>query len=146
MLYWWLVNSKESLPYPQNSEEEKNIFFQLNCQRFAFPNGLFLKDVYILETGLQSQLWIFSTAHPLLFLSVSSLLAPWLVCTLEGPRKHILWYFINFLGNLLWIKKKKNLSSGLKELTKFPKVPPLFKKSLHFNSVHVNLRSSPSRW
>lgn len=56
-------------------------------------------------------------------------------------------YFV-FVFNFSWLnqQQQQQVGSELKELMKFPKVPRLFKWSLHFDPVHVNLWSSPCRW
>lgn len=124
-------------PYTQNSEE-KNIFFQLFCKSCAFPNGLFLKDKHVLEIWRQSQLLVFSPSSftfSSILLITSSL--PFANGYVQRAKRT---YILDFLktSQRLWFLKVY-VSSGLKELMKFPKVPSLFKQSLHFNPVHVNL-------
>lgn len=131
-------------PYTQNSEE-KNIFFQLFCKSSAFPNGLCLRDVHVLEIWRQSQLLVFSPSS-FTFSSILLITSPLLFANgyvQRAKRTNILDFLKTSQG--LWFLKVY-VSSGLKELMKFPKVPSLFKQSLHFNPVHVNLWSSPSRW
>lgn len=124
-------------PYTQNSEE-KNIFFHLFCKSCAFPNGLILKDKHVLEIWRQSQLLVFSPSSftfSSILLITSSL--PFANGYVQRAKRT---YILDFLktSQRLWFLKVY-VSSGLKELMKFPKVPSLFKQSLHFNPVHVNL-------
>lgn len=60
----------------------------------------------------------------------------------KGQESIYFGFVFNFLETLVKFKdeqKTKNLGNELKELMKFLKVPSLFKQSLHFNPVHVNL-------
>lgn len=80
---------------------------------------------------------VFSAVHPLLSLPFYS-----------SPASLLMGVFFvfNFLGTSVNFFFFKKLVSELKELMKFPKVPSLFKQSLHFNPEQVNLWSSPTKW